>query len=184
MSLAKLKKTSNKVLGVDASTNTIAFCLMDGKTPVKWGEITFTGSTVYDRILDAKRKVRAFKTELDYDFVAIEKAVMVRSAHTGIIMAYIFGAIMGELLSDGIEVKEVPPITWQSYIGNKNFTKIQKEEVKKQFPGKTDNWYKNQIRKMRKQKTMDFAQTLGINTTNDNVGDSVGIAWYAVNELV
>lgn len=184
MSLAKLKKTSHKVLGVDASTNTIAFCLMDGKTPVKWGEITFTGSTVYDRILDAKRKVRAFKSELDYDFVAIEKAVMVRSAHTGIIMAYIFGAIMGELLDDGVEVKEVPPITWQSYIGNKNFTKAEKEEVKKQFPNKTDNWYKNQIRKMRKQKTMDFAKTLGINTTNDNVGDSVGIAWYAVNELI
>jgi len=184
VSLAELKKHHHKVLGIDASTNTIAFCLMDGNNPVKWGEITFSGANVYERILDAKRKVRAFKAELDYDFVAIEKAVMVRSAHTGIIMAYIFGAIMGELLDDGIEVKEVPPITWQSYIGNKNFTNVQKAEVKKEFPGKSDNWYKNHIRKMRKQKTMDFAKTLDVNTTNDNVGDSVGIAWYAVNELI
>lgn len=184
MSLAELKKHHHKVLGIDASTNTIAFCLMNGKTPVKWGEITFSGANVYERILDAKRKVRAFKAELDYDFVAIEKAVMVRSAHTGIIMAYIFGAIMGELLDDGIEVKEVPPITWQSYIGNKNFNNVQKADVRKEFPGKSDTWYKNQIRKMRKQKTMDFAKTLGVDTINDNVGDSVGIAWYAVNELV
>jgi len=184
MSLAKLKKTSHKVLGVDASTNTIAFCLMDGKTPVKWGEITFTGSTVYDRILDAKRKVRAFKSELDYDFLAIEAAVMVRSANTGLKMAYIFGAIMGELLHDGVQVKEVPPITWQSYIGNKNFNNAQKAEVRQEFPGKSDNWYKAKIREKRKQKTIDFVKGLGVVTTNDNVADSAGIAWYAVNELI
>lgn len=185
MSLAKLKRdTPKKVLGVDASTNTIAFCLMDGNTPVKWGEITFTGSTVYDRILDAKRKVRAFKLELDYDFVAIEAAVMVRSANTGLKMAYIFGAILGELLHDNIQVKEVPPITWQSYIGNKNFNNAQKAEVRLEFPGKSDNWYKAKIREKRKQKTMDFAKTLGVSTTNDNVGDAVGIAYYAVNELI
>lgn len=184
MSLAELKRKHHKVLAIDASTNTIAFCLMNGNKPIKWGEITFTGADVYDRILDAKKKLRAFKDLLDYDYVVLEAAVMVRSANTGLKMAYVFGAILGELLKDGIDVIEVHPITWQSYIGNKNFTKAEKEAVRKEFPGKSDNWYKAKIREKRKQKTMDFAKSIGVATVNDNVGDAVGIAWYAVNELV
>lgn len=184
MSLAKLKKTHSKVIGIDASTNTIAFCLMDGKTPVKWGEIVFTGADVYDRIVDAKKKLRAFKSQLDYDFVVLEAAVMVRSVQTGLKMAYVFGAILGELIEDGTDVFEVHPITWQSYIGNKNFTKAEKEQVKKDYPGKSENWYKNKIRELRKQRTMDFAASIGVSTNNDNVGDAAGLAWYAVSELL
>ena len=33
-----------------------------------------------------------------------------------------------------------------------------------------------------KQKTIDFAKTLGVNTESDNVADSVGIAWWGSNE--
>jgi hypothetical protein len=157
---------------------------MDNKKPVKWGEITFDGGDIYQRILDAKRKIKAFKKELDTDFVVIEAAISVKSVHTGIKMAYVFGAIMGELLSDNVEVVEVHPITWQSYLGNKNFTKAEKQKVKDDFPGKSENWYKAKVRELRKARTIDFARTLGINTENDNVADAAGIAWYAVNEVV
>ena len=185
MSLAKLAKPkANRVLGIDASTNSFAFCLMKGKTPVKWGEITFEGADVYERILDAKNKIKSFKRELDTDFIVIEAAISVRSIHTGIKMAYVFGAIMGELLSDGVRVEEIHPITWQSYLGNKNFTKAEKQAVKDEFPGKTENWYKGKIREIRKQRTLDFARTLGIEVQSDNVSDAAGIAWYAVNEIV
>lgn len=185
MSLAKLvNKRSEKVLGVDASTNSIAFCLMDGKKPIKWGEITFDGGDIYQRILDAKRKIKAFKKELDTDFVVIEAAISVKSVHTGIKMAYVFGAIMGELLSDSMQVVEVHPITWQSYIGNKNFTKAEKLAVKNEFPGKSETWYKGKIRELRKSKTIRFASSLGVKTESDNVADATGIAWYAVNEIV
>jgi hypothetical protein len=99
-------------------------------------------------------------------------------------MAYVFGAIMGELLSDNVEVKEVHPITWQSYLGNKNFTKAEKLAIKNEFPDKSDNWIKGKIRERRKAKTIDFANSLGIKTESDNVADAVGIAWYAVNEII
>jgi Holliday junction resolvasome RuvABC endonuclease subunit len=185
MSLAKLAKIkSHKVLGIDASTNSIAFCLMQDKKAVKWGEIQFEGNDVYQRILDAKRKIKSFKNELDTDFVVIEAAISVRSVHTGIKMAYVFGAIMGELLSDNIEVVEVHPITWQSYLGNKNFTKAEKQAVKNEFPGKSETWYKGKIREIRKGKTILFARSMGIETESDNVADAAGIAWYAVNEVV
>ena len=185
MSLAKLvKPKAHKVLGIDASTNSIAFCLMNEKVPVKWGEITFDGADVYERILDAKRKIRSFKRELDTDFVVIEAAISVKSVATGMKMAYVFGAIMSELLDDNVEVVEVHPITWQSYLGNKNFTKAEKEAIKLEFPGKSDNWIKAKIRERRKQRTIDFVGNLGIKTESDNVADAAGIAWYAVNEII
>ena len=40
MKLAELIKTkANRVLGIDASTNSVAFCLMEGDKPLKWGKI-------------------------------------------------------------------------------------------------------------------------------------------------
>lgn len=185
MSLAKLAKTPDtRVLGIDASTRSVAFCLFDNKTPVKWGEVFFDGGDVYERILDAKKKVHAIAKTFPSDFVALEAAVMVRSANTGLKMAYVFGAIMGELIADGRKVVEVHPITWQSYIGNKNFTKAEKAEVQKKYPGKSATWYKGKVREIRKQKTIDFCKNLGVATDSDNVADACGIGWYAANNFM
>lgn len=185
MSLAKLAKTpDSRVLGIDASTRSIAFCLFENKTPIKWGEVFFDGGDVYERILDAKKKVKGIAKTLPSDLVAIEAAVMVRSANTGLKMAYIFGAIMGELIDDNRKVVEVHPITWQSYIGNKNFTKAQKLELQEKYPGKSANWYKAKMREVRKQKTIDFCQELGVVVESDNVADACGIGWYAANNLM
>lgn len=186
MSLAKLKRVeAQRVLGIDASTNSIAFCIFDGDKPVSYGEVTFDGSDVYERMLDAKQKMSALRKTgmFDVDFIAIEAGIMVRSAHVAIKMAYVFGIIMGELLSDHIDVIEIHPITWQSYIGNTNFTKAQKLAVKEEFPGKSDNWYKAKIRDIRKHKTLQYMADKGIITDNDNVADAAGLAWYAINNL-
>ena len=185
MSLAKLvKPKAHKVLGIDASTNSIAFCLMNEKVPVKWGEITFDGADVYERILDAKRKIRSFKRELDTDFVVIEAAISVKSVATGMKMAYVFGAIMSELLDDNVEIKEVAPIAWQSFINNKNFTKAEKQAVKDEFPDKSDNWIKNKIREKRKQKTINWVKdTYSISLESDNVADAFGIAYYITSNI-
>jgi len=42
MTLASLVKSkASRVLGIDASTNSIAFCLMEDDKPLKWGKINF-----------------------------------------------------------------------------------------------------------------------------------------------
>lgn len=185
MTLSKYSKPSgSRVMGIDASTHSIAYAIFEDGKPVEYGELNFEGRDVFERILAAKRIVRALKYRFEVDFIAIEAAVMVRSVETGLKMAYIFGAIMGELLDSGAKIVEVHPITWQSYIGNKNFTAAQKAEVKKRMPGKTDATVKAEIRKIRKQKTLDFMSNLGVKTDSDNVADAAGIAWYALNELV
>ena len=41
MKLAELIKTkANRVLGIDASTNSVAFCLMENDKPLKWGQVS------------------------------------------------------------------------------------------------------------------------------------------------
>ena len=48
MSLAKLVLAKeNSVLGIDASTRSIAFCLFKDNVPIKWGEVYFDGADVY-----------------------------------------------------------------------------------------------------------------------------------------
>ena len=49
MKLASLVKTkANRVLGIDASTNSIAFCLMEDDVPLKWGKINLFGEDIYE----------------------------------------------------------------------------------------------------------------------------------------
>ena len=170
-------------MGIDASTHTIAYAIFDGETAVEWGEIFFDGGTIYERIVDAKRKIRALRERFQVDFIALESAIMVRSVNTGLKMAYVFGAIMGELLDNGATVVEVKPLEWQSFIGNKNFSKAEKDAVLKENPGRSANWIRNRIRELRKQRTIEFVASLGINVESDNVADAAGIAWYAVNRL-
>ena len=60
MNLANLVKTqANKVLGIDASTNSVAFCLMENDKPIKWGKIEFVGADIFEKIHDAKNKMHA-----------------------------------------------------------------------------------------------------------------------------
>lgn len=187
MSLAKLKRIdAHRVLGVDASTNSLAFCIFEDDHVVSYGEVFFEGSDIYERLLDAQRKTKALVHAgvLTADFMALEAGIIVKSAAVGIKMAYVFGVIMGAILDDNMKVIEVHPITWQSYIGNKNFTKAEKQMVKDEFPGHAESWYKNKIRSLRKQKTLDFFKEKGIITDSDNVADAAGIAWYAVNNIM
>jgi Holliday junction resolvasome RuvABC endonuclease subunit len=171
-------------MGIDASTNSMAFCIMQAGKPISYGEIMFHGSNVYERILDASLKVRELRSQFKVDYIAIESAVLVNSAAVGIKMAYVFGAIMAELLRDGGEVREVKPLTWQSYIGTKSWTPKEKAALKAAIPGKSVSWYKAEIRKRRKQKTLDyFNKKYKIKLESDNVGDAFGVAHYLSEHL-
>ena len=124
MTLASLKKTkANRVLGIDASTNSIAFCLMENNTPLKWGKINLVGNDIYQKMYDAKVKTSAMLEELKADYIVVEGAVLVRSADAVIKLSYVYGVVIAELMSTGAEVITISPTAWQAYIGNKNPTK-------------------------------------------------------------
>lgn len=181
MRLGELVKTkANRVLGIDASTNSIGFCLMENDVPIKWGKIEFNGSDIYEKIYDAKVKVHAMLDELGSDYIAIEGAVLVRSPDAVIKLSYVYGTVISELMSTGSKVITISPTSWQAYIGNKNPTKDEKDGIRAKNPGYADSWYKNQLRNMRKQRTVDFFnKKYGISLSDFDVADSFGIAHYA-----
>ena len=181
MKLADLVKTkAHRVLGIDASTNSVAFCLMENDRPIKWGKIEFTGSDIYEKIYDAKLKTHSMLDNLKADYIVVEGAVLVRSPDAVIKLSYVYGVVIAELMSTGASVITISPSSWQAYIGNKNPTKAEKEMIRKDNPGYADSWYKNKLRSMRKQRTVDyFNKKYGLFLNDFDVADSFGIAHYA-----
>lgn len=179
-----------RVLGIDCSTKSLAYACFEGQIPLYCGEVFFEGATVFDRLNDARSKTQGLLESVDghdgfrADFVAIESAIMVNNSKTVISLAYVYGAVMGVLLQNKAKVVEVYPIQWQTAIGNPNLKTAEKAQIKSGTPGKSDSWYKNQGRLLRKQHTLDFAKTFfTIESNSDNVGDAVGLAYYAANKL-
>ena len=157
MKLADLVKTkANRVLGIDASTNSVAFCLMENDKPLKWGKINFVGQDIYEKIHDAKIKTSSMLEELKSDYIAVEGAILVRSPDAVIKLSYVYGVVIAELMSTGASVITISPSSWQAYIGNKNPTKEEKAAIRVKNPGYADSWYKTQLRNMRKQRTVDY----------------------------
>lgn len=185
MGLGSLSKTkASRVMGIDASTNSIAFTIFYNRAPVLWGKINITGSDIYQKIGDANAKIYALFKEFPVDYIAIESAVFVKSPKTAIDLAYVYGSIVGVLVSLGVEVITVPPTTWQFHIGNKLLTKVEKQKIMDEFPGKSKTWYSNKGRELRKQRTMDyFNKKWPMNLTDNDVGDSCGISYYAYHQL-
>jgi len=181
MTLASLKKTqASRVLGIDASTNSIAFCLMENDVPLKWGKINLTGNDIYEKIYDAKRKMGVMLDELKSDYIVVEGAILVRSPDAVIKLSYVYGVVIAELMSTGAKVITISPTAWQAYIGNKNPTKDEKSAVRVKNPGYADSWYKTQLRNMRKQRTVDyFNDKYKLSLEDFDVADSFGIAHYA-----
>jgi Holliday junction resolvasome RuvABC endonuclease subunit len=180
MKLADLVKTkAHRVLGIDASTGSIAFCLMENNVPIKWGKVELSGNDIYEKIHNAKVKMHAMLDELKSDYIVVEGAILVRSPDAVIKLSYVYGVVIAELMSTGAKVITISPSAWQAYIGNKNPTKDEKSAIRLANPGYADSWYKNQLRNMRKQRTVDyFNNKYNLKVNDFDVADSFGIAYY------
>ena len=185
MTLANLVKTqARRVLGIDASTNSVAFCLMENDIPLKWGKIEFTGADIFEKIYDAKVKMSVMLEELKSDYIVVEGAILVRSPDAVIKLSYVYGVVIAELMSTGAKVITISPTAWQAYIGNKNPTKFEKDKIRFENPGYAESWYKTQLRNMRKQRTVDyFNKKYSLSLSDFDVADAFGIAHYS-NEVL
>jgi hypothetical protein len=174
----KIYNYGKTAVGLDCSTRSIAFCEMTVEGPTRWGEINLSGADAFERIHDAKMKMHALG--LKADVVAIESAIYVNNMKATISLAYVYGAILGELMDDNSRVYPIEPLKWQTHIGNKLWTKSEKLAFQNKNPGHPKTWYSNEIRGKRKQFTLDFVKnTYGVSLESDNVGDAFGLAHYA-----
>lgn len=171
-------KNKRPVMGIDCSTNSLAFSVFEGTNLIRFGEIFFKGSTVFHRAADARKKMEALTKEFDVSFVAIEKTIFARSIDTAIKMAYVAGTVISCLVENA-EVIEIAPISWQSGIGNPNLTKVEKAKIKADFPGKSKTWYQTKGREIRKNRTKAWvSKEFGLDIESDNVTDAIGVGYY------
>ncbi len=179
-------KKPTKIIGIDASTNSVAFAIFDKDVPIQCGEILLKGNTIYERLYDAKKKVGALVRSgvLVGDLVAIEAAWTGNNPRTGLDLSLVYGAIIAELMVASPDIHRVAPITWQSYIGNPNLKKPEKEQLIKDNPTASKSKLQALGREIRKQRSLTYArQHFAIPGNSDNIGDSVGIAVYAKEVL-
>jgi Holliday junction resolvasome RuvABC endonuclease subunit len=180
------KNKPGVICSIDASTNSLAFALFDTqqKTLGTIGKINFNGSNIYEKVMDAGKKVKAF---FDYyggfEGIVIEHTVFMNSPKTAADLALVQGAILGAAGQSGTTVMgRVSPITWQNFIGNKKISKEEQLIIRSKNPGKSISWYKSYERNLRKERTIKFININYDKTIIDNdVADACGIGHWAVN---
>jgi Holliday junction resolvasome RuvABC endonuclease subunit len=174
------------ICAIDASTTSFAFALFDTKQGNLGvvGKIYFDGKNIYEKVMDAGQKVKAF---IDYyggfESIVIEHTVFMNSPKTAADLALVQGAILGAAGQSGTKViGKVSPITWQNYIGNKKISKEEQLIIRAQNPGKSVSWYKAYERMLRKERTLKFINTIYDRTIEDNdVADACGIGHWAMS---
>lgn len=188
MGLGDLRKTkAARVMGIDASTHSLAFCIFYNRRPLKWGKILFHGNDVFERLMDARTKLAALALDEDVDYIVFESAILAKVANADVTikLAMMYGVCISELMSKGTKVVTAKPLEWQAFLGNPNFKPAEKVAVKAARPGMSATWYSNHIRELRKQKTMDFFNKkwphMGL--TDNDVGDACGLAYYGYYKL-
>lgn len=177
------KNKPNKICAIDASTNTIAFAIFSENKIENIGKVKFFGHNIYQKVIDATAKTRAFFKLYEIDAVVIEHTVFMNSPKTAADLAMVQGAIIGGIGLTGInQIGRVSPITWQNYLGNKKLTKEEQIAIRSANPGKSDSWYKAFERSIRKERTSKLINIIyDKKIDDDDVADACGIGHWAIH---
>ena len=181
--MSKISQPAN-ICAIDASTNSLAFCIYSYKNIAQHGKINFEGSNIYEKVQDAAKKTKAlFRYYNLVDAIVIEHTVFVNSPKTAADLALVQGGIIGGAGLAGIkQIGRVSPITWQNYLGNKRLSKEEQMQVRSANPGKSLSWYKSYERDFRKRRTTKLLEVIYDKNIEDyDVADAAGIGHWAIN---
>ena len=178
-----LELKPQRICAIDASTNSLAFALFVEDNLESIGKINFEGNDIYQKVMDAGKKVKAFfEIYGGFEAIVIEHTVFMNSPKTAADLALVQGAILGSAGQTGTKIiGKVSPITWQNYIGNKKISKEEQLLIRGETPGKSESYYKAYERMLRKERTIKFINTIYDRTITDNdVADACGIGHWAL----
>ncbi len=183
VNLNKFIYVPNRIMSIDASTTSIAYAVFEGKQLVISGKVEFSGKDVYQKIASAIGSVITVIQDLNPEAVVIERAVFINSPKTMSELSMVQGAILAGASLAGVKIfKGTNPIAWQSYIGNGKLTKDAKILMRKLNPNKSESWYKQNEREVRKQKTINFVNiNYDLDISDNDIADAIGIGHYSLN---
>lgn len=178
-------KRKPRVMGIDCSSNSLAYSVFKGNKLVSYGVVEFGSGNIYQRMGRASRYMTSLRKEIGkLDAIYFESSAFIQNRRTVILLAYSYGAAISPLITPGTVVEEVTAMAWQSAIGNKPFTKAEKEAVKREFPDKKPAWHTNHIRELRKQRTIEWVfKKYGVKTSNNDLSDAIAIGYYGAEAV-
>lgn len=183
VNLTKFSTIPDKIITIDASTTSIAYAVFENRKLVLNGKVEFLGKNVYEKISSAIDSVVSVIKNITPDALVIERAIFINSPKTMSELSMVQGAILAGASLAGVKVfKGTNPIAWQTYIGNGKVTKDAKILMRNDNPNRSESWYKQHEREIRKQKTINFVNINYDLEINDNdIADAIGIGHYALH---
>lgn len=177
------KKQHETVVGLDLSTNSIAYSVFKNGLLVEYGEYRLTGET-NNRLRQSSRYAKAMGERLNPDLIVYEGAAYINNRKTVMTLASFYGAITSGMMQPHTVLRDVPAMTWQAEIGNTKLSKEEKAKIRIDTPDKSAVWYKNAEREFRKQRTIDWvAKTYNVTLDSNDVADAVGVGHYGVKKF-
>jgi Holliday junction resolvasome RuvABC endonuclease subunit len=182
VNLSNFVAKPNRIVSIDASTNNIAYAIFEGDTLVRSGKSVFTGTSIYKKISSAVAVVFEVVQQMNVDALVIERAVFINSPKTMSELSMVQGAIIAGASLAGVKVfKGTNPVAWQSFIGNKVLTKMEKLDIVATHPGKSKSYYKSLERDIRKQRTINFVNiNYDLDVSDNDIADAIGIGHYSL----
>jgi Holliday junction resolvasome RuvABC endonuclease subunit len=172
------------LMGIDISTTSLAFSFYREEKLSKWGKIYIDGDDPYVRSADAYNKFNALCRSASPSMVVAESSIYVNNNNVMKQLSMILGCVSASAVNAGSIVREVPPITWQSYIGNKNYTKQEKQKFIDDNPDATPSKLKQIMREERKHRTIVFAkEQFDVSVDDNDVADAIAIGFYGVKNF-
>lgn len=173
-----------KYLGIDASSRSIAWGLIDENDLLQYGEI-FMNYSDFDLRLRQIRKILEtpfiFNIFDQADFIVFERAIIGPNKEVALKLAQMFGTMKSVLLDTHGKLIEAPPMSWQESIGNPVLRGQARREFIMLHPEwKTKGQADKGVREYRKSLTQNivkdhFDQLI----ESDNITDAIGLAIFA-----
>lgn len=171
------------ILGIDSSTQGVAWTLIDLGRPTHSGKIDLTKIKEMDdmmsEICQTFPKVLEDQTP---DHIFIEMPIFVANPATARKLTFIVGCLLTVAIQQGYETTLVEPATWKSYIGYFNLSSKFQAEAKLKL-GKTegkklcDFLRKEQTRRIVKRR-FDYFEV-----EDHDITDACAIGLYGANKL-
>lgn len=181
------QKSYTSIMGVDMSSKTIAYSLFSKND--EWGlrqrgKVEISGKTTFDKCGDVVEKFSGLVRVLNPELIIFESSTYVNNNAVMKQLSMLFGAAAGAATRYGIEVFDIPPVTWQSYIGNPPNSKKYKNQFLQDNPGITDSKAKVLLREERKNRTIQFVvENIGVDPEDDDIADAICVGYYAVKNM-
>lgn len=187
MSISKLVSSikSNRLIAIDPSSNSLAWCVVD--LDINKFDIVATGKIQFKDKKEVSSKLAVIRSGLldvweDYSFrqAAIEQSVYIQNFQSSRIISYIIGYSWGVLDEYCDSVTDINPLIWKNRIGYKNVSKEDKKRIESEHGSKGLQKRLTQERKDRVKRIID--DFCGQSTEDDDVNDAIGIAlWYYID---